>query len=1098
MHKPLCRLLASALTCSIVLLSLSIPVGAVPDPLRSIDGSNNNATNTDWGMAGVQLRRLSTASYGDDIETPGGSGAISARTVSNAVAAQVGSIENNRNLSDFVWTWGQFLDHDIDLTHGHTPEEHFPIPVPSGDSHFDPMNTGTQEIGLSRSHYDTTTGTDVSNPRQQINSITAYIDASNVYGSDATRAAVLRTFVDGKLKTSTNNFLPFNTDGLDNAMGPRPDFFLAGDVRANEQPSLIAMHTLFVREHNRLTEEMKIANPTWTDEDLYQEARRIVIAQMQAITVNEFLPALFGTDVLGPYSGYDHTVDAGIANIFSTAAYRLGHSMISPTLLRTDENGDAIADGHLPLLNGFFRPDRIINEGGIDPVIRGIAEQRMQEIDTKEIDAVRNFLFGPPGAGGFDLAALNIQRGRDHGLAGYNQAREDYGLSRKTSFSEVTSDTTIAAALESVYNGNIDAVDVWIGGLAEDHIAGSSVGELFTTILTDQFQRLRDGDRFWYEHYLNPSEISDINATRLSDIILRNTDIQAIQENVFFAVDRIPPTTDLSIYVDGPVLTLSGSAITLDVAIENTGTLNASGVVLTLDMPIGMTFLDASDPDCSQVGLQLECAVDPVDIGSTLNVTVDLLAQLETCQQDYSILASVTSDETDGDSSNNQQTWISFFGCPQSTDINLSVELQMPQGVTQGDGFRATLSIANTGPTDANNVSATITLPSGLSLVPEVGSACTSGGGHTIVCTVPLLSTNETLQIELMIDVAENATCPDTAITDTTVSATENDFFDRNNATSTSIDIACIPEADMSLDLSGPSTVLEGETITIDAVVTNNGDATTAASVAIDLPTGITFLGGAGCNQNGAIIECTTTAIPAENSANISLQFKPLASLQCNFNVPFSGGVSVRIRDPENGNNRDSLSVHVECAPPQPESSDDSNDASRQEVSRGGNDENDGYESPGSYRGSGVIEGRMALTLLCRHYGLKDDATYVGHYKTLAGQRAVISGTSLIASQQDVVVNGHAFTDAEFGILCGMKKFMNRDDLNQRQNQKFRHWMIDELATVLNKEHHIIRQALLREDLCELGTTPDSRVAQDQTIKPHRGIKDWRTTWKEN
>ena len=190
--------------------------------------------------------------YQDGISEPAGAGRPSAREISNGVAAQTRSIPNVAKATDFVWQWGQFIDHDIDLTEGTEEPEPFNIPVPEGDPFFDPNSTGTQTISLNRSAFDPSTGTDPGNPRQQINQITAFLDGSMVSGSDELRARALRTNDGtGRLKMSRKRLLPFNTEGLPNAGGPDPSLFLAGDVRVNEQSGLTALHTLFVREHNR-------------------------------------------------------------------------------------------------------------------------------------------------------------------------------------------------------------------------------------------------------------------------------------------------------------------------------------------------------------------------------------------------------------------------------------------------------------------------------------------------------------------------------------------------------------------------------------------------------------------------------------------------------------------------------------------------------------------------------------------------------------------------------------------------------------------------------------------------------------------------------
>jgi hypothetical protein len=288
-----------------------------------------------------------------------------------------------------------------------------------------------------------------------------------------------------------------------------------------------------VREHNRLAAEIAAKDRSLSGEEVYQETRRIVGALMQVITYNEFLPALLGRNALRPYRGYRWIVSPVIANEFSTAIYRFGHSALSPTLLRLDAAGNEIPEGHLPLRDAFFRPDRLVNEGGIEPILRGLAAQACSPIDVELVDDVRNFLFGPPGAGGFDLASLNIQRGRDHGLPSYNDAREALRLRPRTSFAEISSDPDTQARLEAAY-ATVDDIDLWVGALAEDPVKGGHLGEVADLVVRRQFEALRDGDRYWYENSLTPSEIREIEDTTLADIIRRNTAIDSeIGDDVF-------------------------------------------------------------------------------------------------------------------------------------------------------------------------------------------------------------------------------------------------------------------------------------------------------------------------------------------------------------------------------------------------------------------------------------------------------------------------------------------------------------------------------------------------------------------------------------
>lgn len=525
----------------------------IPDPTpsheyRTIDGTNNNPYDAEIGSTHEDLLRLATAEYGDGVSTPAGADRPSAREISNTVSAQTEYEPNDRGMTDYVWMWGQFLDHDIDLTDGAVPTEEFNIPVPTGDPYFDPAGTGTQYIGLTRSVYDPEA--DSSEPRQQINAITSYIDGSNVYGSDDVRAAELRTFEGGRLKMSDGDLLPFNSAGLPNAGGTGDELFLAGDVRANENAVLSSIHTLWVREHNRIADELSVESPWLSDEQIYQQAREIVIAELQVITYNEFLPALLGDGAITEYAGYNPYVDPSIANEFSTAAFRVGHTLLTSDLQRLNNDGSVIDAGNLSLKDAFFAPAEVVAYG-IDPFFKGAATQAANEVDTQVIDDVRNFLFGPPGAGGFDLPSLNIQRGRDHGLADYNTVRVSVGLNAVSDFDEITSDVDLQTKLRDLY-GSVDNIDLWIGGLAEDHVAGSSLGETFRIILVDQFTRLRDGDRFWYENVLEADILAEVKSTTLADVIERNTTVRGLQENVFFLADAQPKSSEQHSYEQLP------------------------------------------------------------------------------------------------------------------------------------------------------------------------------------------------------------------------------------------------------------------------------------------------------------------------------------------------------------------------------------------------------------------------------------------------------------------------------------------------------------------------------------------------------------------
>ena len=496
---------------------------------RPINGWGNNVDNPSWGGADTHLLRMDDVAYGDGISWMGGAGRPSAREITNAFHQGRDPVWSARVLTSMVVNWGQFIDHDIDLTGA--PGVSAPIPVPLDDAWMTPGG----EIPFTRSAWDPATGTGLDNPRQQVNEITSYLDASMVYGSDDARALALREGDGGRLLLGPGDLLPYNDLGVDMAdpFGrPAEELFAAGDVRANEQPGLTALHTLFAREHIRLAAELAIANPGWTDEQLYQGAREMNWSLIQAITFNEFLPALLGEGAIADYPGYNDETDVGIANEFSAALYRFGHSMVNPTLPRYSNDGLPFPGGDLDLFDSFFNPDAIISSGGISPLLQGQIRELAQEIDPFVVDDLRNMLFGGGGIG-LDLASLNIQRGRDHGVPSYNDMRIAMKMAPALTFADISPDADIQARLASVYASPND-VDLWLGALCEPHVAGSSVGPLLQAVFVDQFSRLRDGDRFWYENVLSPAQLVEINATKLSDVIRRNTSIEYIQDDVFF------------------------------------------------------------------------------------------------------------------------------------------------------------------------------------------------------------------------------------------------------------------------------------------------------------------------------------------------------------------------------------------------------------------------------------------------------------------------------------------------------------------------------------------------------------------------------------
>lgn len=540
---------------------------------RPIDEIGNNSSNQTWGTAGTDLLRFSPADYANGINSPSLAQDASARVISDILNNQadpnnpsqdIATIDQN-SVSDFGYVWGQFIDHDMDLTPTN-PNDLLTILADPND----PSQMGNQTFA--RSVSDPNTGTTTA--RQQINAVTSYLDLSQVYGSTDAMAQALRTFSGGRLKTSPGNMLPYDnldyftpaqlaTINMANDSGavPTSNLFVTGDVRGNENVELTALQTLFVRNHNLIASELQKTHPNWTDEQLYQEARKINIAEYQYITYTQYLPDLLGPNALPSYNGYNPKVDVAIATEFSTVAFRFGHSMLSGNIERQNNNGqditgDPTGDASLSLATDFFDPNVLNPNGDVDPltghistdidaILKGDADGNANATDLMAINEIRDLLFANGGLtdNGQDLMARDIERAREDGIGSYNDLRAALGLSRVTSFSQITRNATVQKELQQAY-GNVDNIDPFEGGLAEDHVAGSDMGPLFTRILVNQFTRLRNGDRYFY---LNEQWTSDElslfwQGNTLAKMIETNTQVTNLQKDVFLFKGAISGT----------------------------------------------------------------------------------------------------------------------------------------------------------------------------------------------------------------------------------------------------------------------------------------------------------------------------------------------------------------------------------------------------------------------------------------------------------------------------------------------------------------------------------------------------------------------------
>ena len=533
---------------------------------RTIDGTCNNLQQPLQGAANTPFQRLIPSFYEDGIEAPtgrlqakrtvaGSSSQImnigpfdppipSARLISQSV---IRDRENNElPFTHILMQWGQFLDHDMDLS----PELEGtcqtcditdncePIRIPGGDPVFgDGRGTTSDGQCLSfRRSIPSCSNNKLGSfsPREQVNDLTSYIDGSQIYGSDDETSNSLRnTNPSYLLKVGPDNNLPSSSC----EMG---ECFQAGDVRVNEQVGLVTIQTLWVREHNRIATQFRTMNPGWTDEHVFQETRKLVGAILQKITYEDYLTKVLGQStydtVIRSYDGYNRMVDASIPNSFATAAYRYGHSLIQPIWSRflSDEYENGV-NNPLNLRASFFNRTAYL-ETGTDPVLRGLVTQNSRRMDEFLNTVLTEKLFQVDDEPGMDLASLNIQRGRDHGLAPYTTWRNFCQRKfKQPEISDIENQITFIRLLRNY--GSLEDVDLWVGGLAEERLPSSLLGPTFACIFGLTFSNVRDGDRFYYEKYgvFTEKERLEISKASLSRVICDNTEIQTIQPDAFLS-----------------------------------------------------------------------------------------------------------------------------------------------------------------------------------------------------------------------------------------------------------------------------------------------------------------------------------------------------------------------------------------------------------------------------------------------------------------------------------------------------------------------------------------------------------------------------------
>ncbi|XP_066137550.1 uncharacterized protein [Euwallacea fornicatus] len=554
---------------------------------RTADGTCNNLEHPWRGSALLPMPRFLPPLYEDGVQSVRlsvfGNALPSPRQISTDIHR-----DHNREIHSvtLMFTqWGQFIDHDVTSTvksrafNGSIPRccsegggrvlpaqflhpSCLPIEVPIDDKFLSRFGIGCMEF--TRSAPSTRINCDLG-WREQINQVTSFIDGSMIYGSDRESSDIVRTFKNGMIFYGKPAAFANQSPSADQDF-PSEDFCRSGplteeciqpgDLRASENPGLIAIHTIFVRYHNKVASVLSQLNPHWSDRRVFEETRRIVYSVIQHITYREYLPVVVGPQVVdlfdlkltntGYFNNYDSRVNPAIANSFSSAAFRFGHSMVQNSFIRTDSHHRPIHN-NVTLHNELDNEENIWSIGSLDRLLLGLINQPSQKRDEFMAEELTNHLFQPGDSTrfGMDLAAINIQRGRDHGIPPYTFWREPCGLPPIKSWSDLRRviNTETVVKLKSLY-AHVDDIDLFTAGLAEKPLRGAVVGPTFSCIIAQQFSNLRKGDRFWYENGDFPSafsleQLGEIRRVSLAQVICQTmNEVRTIQQFVFLSADN--------------------------------------------------------------------------------------------------------------------------------------------------------------------------------------------------------------------------------------------------------------------------------------------------------------------------------------------------------------------------------------------------------------------------------------------------------------------------------------------------------------------------------------------------------------------------------
>uniref|UniRef100_A0A8B9NWP2 NAD(P)H oxidase (H2O2-forming) n=1 Tax=Apteryx owenii TaxID=8824 RepID=A0A8B9NWP2_APTOW len=512
--------------------------------VQRYDGWYNNLLHHSHGSVGASLLRLLPANYADGVYQALQEPRVpNARQLSVAVAQGPSGLPSHRNTTVLGVFFGfHVLSEILEAEKPGCPAEFLNIRIPTGDPVFDPESTGDVILPFQRIQWALETGQSPNKPREQVR--TFWLDGSSIYGPSHSWSDALRSFSGGKLASGPDKRFPRETNGkvpMWKALDPSTGKGGPQGIYGKEEPGnpfLQAENIIWFRYHNHWATALAQAHPTWTDEDLFQHARKRVIATFQSIVLYEWLPALLEIAV-PEYKGYQQHLDPSLSPEFMAAASLFLATMVPPGIYRRDPTCQFRADPYpaLRLCNSYWSREstRLQRAEDMDDLLLGMSSQIAEREDNIVVEDLQDYWYGPLKYTRTDYVASWLQRGRDIGLPTYNQAREQFGLKPLQTWTDLAPHLgeQVLERVAALYANNTARLELLPGGMLEAN------GSLFSAIILDQFVRLRDGDRFWFENTKNglftEGETREIRNTTFHDVLVAVTYANSaeIQREVF-------------------------------------------------------------------------------------------------------------------------------------------------------------------------------------------------------------------------------------------------------------------------------------------------------------------------------------------------------------------------------------------------------------------------------------------------------------------------------------------------------------------------------------------------------------------------------------